>query len=225
MSSAAPSINLDGRAIRYGAAETISAAVAINSSMAEPEDRTDAQRQFEALFRAHYGAVRSYVRRRVSEGAVDDAVAETFLVAWRRVDRAPAEPLPWLLSIARKTLSTHTRSATRRNRLVDRLRLQRHEIAAPGPDETHVATGFGEVVQALSRLSPTEREALTLVAWDGLAPREVATVLGEPAATVRVRLHRAKAHLRRELDHGIDPNDPRPATPVLKCMSEGGTRR
>jgi RNA polymerase sigma-70 factor (ECF subfamily) len=191
--------------------------------MAEPEDRT--VRQFEALFRAHYGAVRSYVRRRVNEAAVDDAVAETFLVAWRRVDRAPAEPLPWLLSIARKTLSTQTRSATRRNRLVDRLRLQRHEIAAPGPDETHVETGVGEVAQALSRLSPREREALTLVAWDGLAPREVATVLGESAATIRVRLHRAKAHLRRELDRGMDPHDPQPAAPVLKCMSEGGTRR
>ena len=192
--------------------------------MAETNDPNEAERQFEALFRANYGAVRSYVRRRAVEGAVDDAVAETFLVAWRRLDLAPGDPLPWLLSIARKTLSTHRRSATRRDRLADRLRLQRHEIAEPGADEP-LHGRSGEVGQALARLSPREREALTLVAWDGLTPREAAVVLGQSAATIRVRLHRAKAHLRRELDRGTDPNDPRPATPVLKCMSEGGTRR
>jgi RNA polymerase sigma factor (sigma-70 family) len=193
--------------------------------MAETDQPIEAERHFEALFRAHYGAVRSYVRRRALEGAVDDAVAETFLVAWRRLDRVPGDPLPWLLSIARKTLSTHTRSATRRDRLADRLRLQRHEIAEPGADEPLVHAHSGEVVQALARLSPRDREALTLVAWDGLTPREAAVVMGQSAATIRVRLHRAKAHLRRELDRGTDPNDPRPAAPVLKCMSEGGTRR
>jgi RNA polymerase sigma-70 factor, ECF subfamily len=193
--------------------------------MAETDHPIEAERHFEALFRAHYGAVRSYVRRRAVEGAVDDAVAETFLVAWRRLDRVPGDPLPWLLSIARKTLSTHTRSATRRDRLADRLRLQRHEIAEPGADEPLAHAHSGEVVQALARLSPRDREALTLVAWDGLTPREAAVVMGQSAATIRVRLHRAKAHLRRELDRGTDPNDPRPAAPVLKCMSEGGTRR
>jgi RNA polymerase sigma-70 factor (ECF subfamily) len=193
--------------------------------MADAEDPIDAERRFEALFRANYRAVRSYVRRRTADGGVDDVVAETFLVAWRRLDRAPGDPLPWLLSIARKTLSTHTRSATRRDRLVERLRLQRHEIAEPGADEPLAHAHSGEVGQALARLSPREREALTLVAWDGLTPRDAAAVLGQSAATIRVRLHRAKAHLRREFDRGTDPNDPRPVAPVLKCMSEGGTRR
>jgi DNA-directed RNA polymerase specialized sigma24 family protein len=41
---------------------------------------------FERLFEAHYWAVRSYVLRRAPSAAVEDVVAETFWVAWRRPD-------------------------------------------------------------------------------------------------------------------------------------------
>jgi len=50
------------------------------------------------------------VTRRVTSSAeldlVEDVVAETFLVAWRRLDDIPAEARPWLLGVARKTLTT-----------------------------------------------------------------------------------------------------------------------
>jgi hypothetical protein len=56
------------------------------------------------------------------------------------------------------------------------------------------------VRDALSRLTPDDRELLRLVAWEGLEPREAAVVLGVPARTVRTRLSRARARLRAELD-------------------------
>jgi RNA polymerase sigma-70 factor (ECF subfamily) len=34
-----------------------------------------------------------------------DVVAETFLVAWRRLDDVPADPLPWLYGVARRVLA------------------------------------------------------------------------------------------------------------------------
>jgi RNA polymerase sigma-70 factor (ECF subfamily) len=74
----------------------------------------DAQQRFERLFRTHHAAVLAYVRRRASTERVDDAVAETFLVAWRRLDRVPDEPLPWLLGVARKVLATGARAERRR---------------------------------------------------------------------------------------------------------------
>jgi Sigma-70, region 4 len=62
-----------------------------------------------------------------------------------------------------------------------------------------------------------DREAITLIAWEGLRPAEAATVLGQSPAAFRVRLHRAKRRLRRELDRAGQA-DPRPQTPV---RSEG----
>ena len=45
--------------------------------------------RLEALFCDHFSAVRSYTRRRAPESMVDDVVAETFFVAWRRIDDLP----------------------------------------------------------------------------------------------------------------------------------------
>ena len=63
----------------------------------------DGNARFRELFESSYEAVRSYVYHRgVAEGAADDIVAETFLVAWRRLDDVPADdPLPWLMAVAR----------------------------------------------------------------------------------------------------------------------------
>src|SRR6516162_3641150 len=70
---------------------------------------SDRSVRFELLFRDNYGAVAAYVARRASPDAVDDVVDEVFLVAWRRLDIVPANPLPWLLTVARNVLGTHIR--------------------------------------------------------------------------------------------------------------------
>ena len=52
--------------------------------------------RFEQIYEEHREAVRAFVRRRAPESVVDDVVSETFLVCWRKLDRIPDEPLPWL---------------------------------------------------------------------------------------------------------------------------------
>ena len=74
----------------------------------------DRRGAFEELFTAHYWAVRGYVRRRSSSAAVEDVVAETFLVAWRRLDAIGEDPLPWLLGVARRVLANQQRAERRR---------------------------------------------------------------------------------------------------------------
>jgi len=87
------------------------------------------------------------------------------------------------------------------------VRLEGSESAAvPSSEEAD-----DRVVAALGRLSERDREAITLIAWDGLQPAEAAAVLGQSAATFRVRLHRAKRRLRREMDRG-EAADRRPNT-------------
>jgi DNA-directed RNA polymerase specialized sigma24 family protein len=79
------------------------------------------QERFECLYRANYGRVLAYTLRRSAPEVAHDVVAETFLVAWRRLDRISAEPLPLLLGVARKTLATHRRSEQRRISLLRQL--------------------------------------------------------------------------------------------------------
>jgi RNA polymerase sigma-70 factor (ECF subfamily) len=133
---------------------------------------------------------------------VDDVVAETFLVAWRRLDDMPEEALPWLLGVARRVLSTHRRAAGRRERLGARLIAThpRTSIEVPEPADERVAA-------ALAQLSEKDREALILVAWDGLTPQQAAAALGEPAGRLRVRLHRAKHRMKALLDAPSPPRE------------------
>jgi RNA polymerase sigma-70 factor (ECF subfamily) len=126
---------------------------------------------------------------------VDDVVAETFLVAWRRIDDLPDEVRPWLLGVARKTLSTQLRSARRRTSLVEKL----SAAELPGAFSQVDSPDTG-LIGALQRLSATDQEVLALAAWEGLRPREAAVVLGVSPAWYRVRLHRAKRRLLRELE-------------------------
>ncbi len=153
--------------------------------------------RLEVLFVLHHATVIAYARRRVVAESVEDVVAETFLVAWRRLESVPADPLPWLLAVARNVIGTQRRGARRRYALVVRLRTLR-------PLPTDPVEGDGLVVAALARLGEKDREALTLIAWDGLQPHEAAVVMGVSPGAFRVRLHRAKRRLRRVLDRPAD---------------------
>lgn len=159
--------------------------------------------RFEELFRRQYPAVSAYARRRIPSHMADDVVASTFLVAWRRLDEVPADSLPWLLAVARNVIATQQRGSRRLGALRHRLE---HADVTPQPAEDEPA---GRVAAALGRLPENDREALTLIAWDGLQPSEAATVLGQSPATFRVRLHRARNRLRRELEGAALP-DQRP---------------
>jgi RNA polymerase sigma-70 factor (ECF subfamily) len=166
-----------------------------------------AAQRFEALYRAQARALLAYALRRVDRPEeAADVVAETMLVAWRRLDDVPpgAEARPWLFGVARRVLANRRRGARRRHRLGERLRV---DLAALlGADDLgNVETNL-VVRAALDRLDPDDREILRLTSWEGFAPHEIAVVLGMPAATVRTRLHRARLRLREELRrNGVAP--------------------
>ena len=161
-----------------------------------PRD-ADRRRRFEALFDAHHRAVRAYALRRGAGANVEDVVAETFLVAWRRLDAVGEDPLPWLLGVARRVLSNQHRGERRRTALRDRLRDVR---GAPGFEPGEGLDG--RLAVAVAGLSAKEREALLLVAWEGLSPARAARAAGCSAAAFRVRLYRARSHVARALDDG-----------------------
>src|SRR5918999_4742963 len=91
--------------------------------------------RFQRLYEEHAEAVLRYARRRTTPEAAEDALAETFVVAWRRLDRVPAEPRAWLLAVARRVLANQRRGDSRREALVAKLALApvRDAPAAEGP--------------------------------------------------------------------------------------------
>lgn len=158
--------------------------------------------RFEALFAEHGREVLAFAVRRTDQPAdAADVVAETFLVAWRRLDVVPPgdEARLWLYGVARQVMLNTRRSQRRRTRLGERL------AAAVGE---HVVADHAEVVgtvtavrAALASLPVTDRELLQLTVWEGLTSAEVAVVLGIPAGTVRSRLHAARRRLRAAVEH------------------------
>jgi RNA polymerase sigma-70 factor (ECF subfamily) len=150
------------------------------------------------MFATHHDAVRRYVIRRQSGALVDDAIADTFLVAWRRLDEMPDRTLPWLLGVARRVLADQRRAVRRRQSLSERLHVEALADGVAGNWEPP-ARLTPELASALAALTEHEREALLLVAWDELSATDAARVAGCSAAAFRVRLHRARRRVADQL--------------------------
>jgi RNA polymerase sigma-70 factor (ECF subfamily) len=155
-----------------------------------------AKKDFEELYTRYAGAVRGYAMRRCDPETADDVVADVFLVAWRRQEALPPQPLPWLLGTARRVLANHARGQSRRGRLLDRLAAESSTIATPAP-----ADGPEPALQAaLATLQERDRELLLLMAWEGLELQQAAEVLGVRPNTLAVRFHRARRRLSAALE-------------------------
>lgn len=170
-------------------------------------DRGDREHdRFKAMYEQHYPAVLRYVARRVGAEAARDIAAETFLTAWRQLDRVPGQSLPWLYATARKCLANELRRRDRRERLDSRIRaemLRGQDIAGAEPSE-QVADRLA-VLAALAALRPDDQEALRLIEWEQLDVAAAAQVMGCSSATFRVRLHRARRRFARALGHAGQP--------------------
>jgi RNA polymerase sigma-70 factor, ECF subfamily len=152
----------------------------------------DDQARFERLYREHADEVHAYAWRRSDAATADEVVADVFLVAWRRMDRVPSHPLPWLLAVARRVLANQRRSTRRALALRDRL----GAAATPSP---YGDAGDEGVLTALSGLGERDREVLLLIAWEGLTQAEVAEVLDIARPAVATRFHRARRRLAEAL--------------------------
>ncbi len=168
-----------------------------------PRRTTTARERFEVLYADHHQLVFGYVlRRSASPMDAADAIAETFMVVWRRLDDAPADErlAPWLYAIARRVLANHRRGERRRRALGELL--QAELAARPLPLAAAFEEAIGERARlhdALATLSDEDRELLMLDAWEELDSGQIGTALGCSAGAARTRLHRARARLRAAL--------------------------
>lgn len=176
------------------------AAEAVGETPAQPA-RTERDAAFAALvdrharflYRVAYGLLRH------AEDA-EDAVQETFLKlyrndAWQAMEdeRAFLARAVWRTGLDR--LSTAGAKAMKNSEDVTEM-----EIAsgAESPEESALGASARAVMKALIEALPEAlRQPLVLSAVEGMRSHEVAVVLGIPEGTVRTRVMRAKAELRR----------------------------
>jgi RNA polymerase sigma-70 factor (ECF subfamily) len=165
----------------------------------------EAAARFDDVFAAHHDRVLAYALARTDVETAKEVTADVFLVAWRRLAEVPAEPLPWLLGTARRTLATSRRAGGRRAALADRVVHHRPVVGHGDPADGVVERDAA--LRALDSLRPADRELLCLLAWDGLTPSEAAEALGCSTATCAVRVHRA----RRRYEAALAAADRTPA--------------
>lgn len=158
---------------------------------------TPPESEFRRLYERTSTRVYHYVRRHCHEADCDDVLADVYLVAWRRFHELPADPVPWLLGTARKTMSHLWRSRDRQQRLTAELRGVHH---LAGPDCAVEAIERTDLLTALTALDPDDREVLLLTGWDGLDSAGVATVLGISRVAARARLSRARRRFAQRYD-------------------------
>lgn len=160
---------------------------------------------FQALVARWHGPLRGYARRLCGEDdGADEIVQDTWLRALRGIAalRDPARLRPWLVGIARRAA-------------MDRLRGRYAEpTAEPDLDPDTLALDAAEPERALDllrlqtlidRLPPPERDALSLHYLHALSLEEIAQVIERPLGTVKSRLFRARALLRRQLEPEGEP--------------------
>jgi RNA polymerase sigma-70 factor (ECF subfamily) len=162
--------------------------------MSEADDE-----RFSALYLSKRAQITAYaLRRTASREEAADVVAETFEIAWRRLDDVPESPddLLWLYVTARHVLANAGRRMHRRNELIGRLAdgLQGVDVATQPTDEASFVA-----VTSLRSLPDDDRELLMLTAWDGLSSADAGRLLGCSPTAARIRLHRARNRLKTEM--------------------------
>ena len=175
-------------------------------------DRARGER-FDALFRQYLPDMVAYCGwRSPSQADGQDAVAEVFLAAWRKLEEVPEgdEARLWLYGTARRVLANQARAGRRRDRLTVRAAEVYEGEAIPTDDivaeqAVHMPAVTDAVHLALAKLKPADREVLLLAEWEGLTPSRIAAVMGCPLVTARGRLFRARRRFRQAYEALPEP--------------------
>jgi RNA polymerase sigma factor (sigma-70 family) len=157
-------------------------------------DGGDEARRFTALYREHHWRVSDFAQRRVGPDLAQEVVAETFLVAWRRLDDIPGAAIPWLYRVALYEIANLRRRQAKAVRLHDALR-QGGAGTAMEYEEKDVTELARAVATSFAHLKPRDQEILRLAAWEQLSSSEGAAVLQCSVPAYRMRLHRARIRL------------------------------
>ena len=166
--------------------------------MAATESSTRAMAALDDLYRQHVGDVYRYTYAVLGNHAdAEDVTQTTFVNALRALERGetPREPSHWLLAIAHNLVRQRWRQAANRPAMVELV----HDVPDEGPDEEDVQ--LDELVRALQRIPPSQREALVMRELEGRSYVEIAELLGLTTGALETLLFRARRSLAEEIEN------------------------
>lgn len=138
----------------------------------------------------------------------EDAAQVAFIKAYHALGRFdPDRPFrPWLLAIVTNEARNRRRWAARHPELELEAASDRQDAEERSPEEAAVLTERrAALLRAVNRLRPGDREVIAYRYFLDLSEAEMAQALGVAAGTVKSRLSRAMARLRRTLEGtGLD---------------------
>ena len=181
---------------------------------------TPSSLRFDRIFGEYYEPVSRYCHRRLAPHDANDATAEVFVVAWKKIEAMPRgdHPLPWLYGVARNEVRRVRRSLQRRGALQAKVTGQAVH-PDPGPEIVVVRKAEQErLVAALARLKPEDQEVLRLRTYEHLTLSEISIVLGCSVPAAKQRSARAIKRLRR----AANLPGKQEAMPKSRAIQEGG---
>ena len=165
--------------------------------------RTLSEQDVIDVYRRTVRPLYAYVARRVAgdAGLAEDLVQDTWMRAvgdWRR-NGVPAEPLAWLIRVARNTLISHFRRL--RPQLVEPALLDLIEaqpaLAADNP-------GAAAIINwGLARLRRTHAQLLEDFYFTGKSVRDIARERSLSERAVEGRLRRAREKLKKKIERQL----------------------
>ena len=170
--------------------------------------------EFTILVQKHQGLVYTVCRQLTGDDHIaQDLAQETFLSAWKSIDRCPPGAQPqWLARIAANKAKDHLKSAYQR-----RVNLPGDEGmpelpapgAPPGPpgpeDEVLSSLGYSDLAALVHELREPYLKVSELFFLQERTVEEIALALRRPAKTVRTQLYRARHILQEQIqrkEHG-----------------------
>ena len=165
--------------------------------MAATETSTRASAALDDLYRHHVGEVYRYTYAVLGNHAdAEDVTQTTFVNALRALERGedPRNASAWLIAIAHNVVRQRWRQAAARPAEVE---LEHDVPVVEGEEDIEV----DELVRALQRIPPSQREALVMRELEGRSYNEIAGLLGLTTAALETLLFRARRSLAEELEN------------------------
>jgi RNA polymerase sigma factor (sigma-70 family) len=170
------------------------------TSMAVTEASHAAASALDDLYRRHGGDVYRYAYAVLGNHAdAEDVTQTTFLNAYRSLEQGvrPRKPANWLLTIASNAIKQRFRAEQARPREVE---LDR-DVASNGAEGD--VPSVGELLTALAKIPPQQRQAIVLREFEGRSYKEIAEIIGVTTGALETLLFRARRSLTDELAHQL----------------------
>ena len=159
------------------------------------------ERAARELVDRHASAVARFVSSLGARDEADEVVQDTFVRAFGALEsfRADSALRTWLFTIARRLVLDRRRSARRRG-----IQLEVTEddvVTEDNPLESLVADETQQrLLQAVDRLTRTQKDVFTLRVTEGLSYRDIAEIVGSTEGAARVHYHHAMRSVKEFLD-------------------------